>query len=277
MTAEACAAIVARDDPRLYKTALFAPEPARSRLMVLYAFDIELSRATQASKESLIPRMRLQWWRDVVADAAAGEAPKEHEVAGPLASLVAGFGGEHNLIHLSDLIDAHEKSLEPMAHENWLSLWSVMRFGGRRSLAINLLDPPGSGSLIFCMGASAQAEGIAFVLRHAARMAAATGRTWIEGIEAEAAARLARGDLTDHARDRISALSRDGLEQLKWSAESFAAEPRAHLPAVLPLFYAERTLRLVARDPAAILGDLDDIDRPFDGLRLAWRAARGRW
>ena len=49
---QACADIVRRDDPQLYKTALFAPEPARSRLMVLYAFDIELSRATRASAES---------------------------------------------------------------------------------------------------------------------------------------------------------------------------------------------------------------------------------
>ena len=107
----ACAEIVRGNDPHLYKTALFAPEPARSHLMVLYAFDIELSRATRASKESLIPRMRLQWWRDRVEEARGGAAPKAHEVAGPLAGLVmSGALSAHDA--MSDLISAHEKMLD---------------------------------------------------------------------------------------------------------------------------------------------------------------------
>ena len=65
------ATLVRRLDPDLFHAALFAPEPARERWMVLHAFDIELSRAAARAAEPLIARMRLQWWRDVVAGVAA--------------------------------------------------------------------------------------------------------------------------------------------------------------------------------------------------------------
>src|SRR5699024_11078402 len=86
--ADGCAALVARDDPQLHATALFAPEPARAALMVLYAFDIELGRAAQPSTEPLIPLMRLQWWRDITEAARGGASPPAHEVAGPVARLI---------------------------------------------------------------------------------------------------------------------------------------------------------------------------------------------
>jgi phytoene synthase len=78
------ATLVRQLDPDLFHAALFAPEPARERLMVLYAYDIELSKAAMRSAEPLIARMRLQWWRDLVAGIGAGEPPRQHEVAGPL-------------------------------------------------------------------------------------------------------------------------------------------------------------------------------------------------
>ncbi|MEM9737320.1 MAG: squalene/phytoene synthase family protein, partial [Pseudomonadota bacterium] len=83
---EACAAIAERLDPDLHRAAMFAPPGLRPRLMVLIAFDVELSRAGRAS-EKMIAAMRLQWWRDVVAEAFAGES-RAHEVAGPLAALI---------------------------------------------------------------------------------------------------------------------------------------------------------------------------------------------
>ena len=44
--------LVRRLDPELFHTALFASEPGRDWLMVLYAFDIELSRAAARSSAS---------------------------------------------------------------------------------------------------------------------------------------------------------------------------------------------------------------------------------
>ena len=96
-------------DPDLFHAALFATEPARERLMVLYAFDIELSKAAAKTSEPLISRMRLQWWRDLLDEIAAGEPARKHEVAGPLHAVIS----EQALpvADLMALIDAHEVEL----------------------------------------------------------------------------------------------------------------------------------------------------------------------
>ena len=101
----ACAALVRQLDPDLFHAALFAPEPARERLMVLYAFDIELSKAAVRASEPMIVQMRLQWWRDLVAGIDAGEPPRQHEVAGPLHGLL----GVHRLpaADLALIVSAH--------------------------------------------------------------------------------------------------------------------------------------------------------------------------
>ena len=59
--------------------------PARRVLFPLYAFNIEVSRAPWVTAEPMIAEMRLQFWRDVVEEIAAGKPPRAHEVAAPLA------------------------------------------------------------------------------------------------------------------------------------------------------------------------------------------------
>jgi 15-cis-phytoene synthase len=80
MSIAACAALVERGDPDRFSAVMAAPVAARARLFPLYAFNLEVARAPWVTKEPLIAEMRLQWWRDVVAESA----PRAHEVAGPL-------------------------------------------------------------------------------------------------------------------------------------------------------------------------------------------------
>ena len=272
-----CATIVRRDDPRLWKTALFAPEPARSRLMVLYAFDIELSRAVRASGESLIPRMRLQWWRDVVDDATRGAAPKAHEVAGPLANLIGAVPAlGANVALLLRLIDAREQELAAHGGPPDRVGWSRHRFQSLVRLAAGLSVAAADGEMrnVPQLGTPL---GNAYLLRHLHK-AAATGRAMMLGdLGGPDIGALARGELTGNVRDAVGRCAADGLADLGRARGAGQVIDRRAIPALLPVFFAERTLRLAVKDPAAIFGQLDDIDRPFDGLRLAWRAVRGRW
>ena len=71
---DACAALVERADPDRFTATMAAPPVARGPLWVLYAFNVEVARAPWASKEPMIAEMRLQWWRDVVENAASGAA-----------------------------------------------------------------------------------------------------------------------------------------------------------------------------------------------------------
>jgi NADH dehydrogenase [ubiquinone] 1 alpha subcomplex assembly factor 6 len=79
-----CAALLRRHDPDRYLTALFAPAARRESLFALYAFNLEIARTREATREPMMGRIRLQWWRDAVAEAVAGK-PYRHGILEPLA------------------------------------------------------------------------------------------------------------------------------------------------------------------------------------------------
>lgn len=273
---DACAAIVARDDPHLHATALFAPEPARARLMVLYAFDIEVSRATRASAESLIPRMRLQWWSDVIDEAVAGGPVKAHEVAGPLADLVA--GDLVRAIDLKSMVQARGLELERPFEGPAFAQWAKLRFFCMVNAAADILCAPAREADAWTVADLSGALGAAFAVRHAAAMAARGEGTYLPDVEGADLAALARGQVSDALAAKVGDLVRLGRDEILQARREMRLMDRRVVPALLPMVRAERVLRAVARDPVAMVsGGLDELDRPFDGLRLAWRAFTGRW
>ena len=88
MSITACAALVEAGDPDRFLAAMAAPPDLRGRLFVLYALNLEVAKAPFVTQEPMIAEMRLQFWRDVVADAAEGKPVRAHEVAAPLADVI---------------------------------------------------------------------------------------------------------------------------------------------------------------------------------------------
>lgn len=88
MSVQACADLVQRGDPDRFAAVMAAPVAMRARLFVLYAFNLEVARAPWVTKEAMIAEMRLQWWRDVMLE----QAPRAHEVAGPLHAAIREAG-----------------------------------------------------------------------------------------------------------------------------------------------------------------------------------------
>lgn len=84
MSVEACAKLVERGDPDRFLAVMAAPVAARAQLLPLYAFNLEVARAPWVTKEPMIAEMRLQWWRDVVAEAS----PRAHEVVSPFHAVI---------------------------------------------------------------------------------------------------------------------------------------------------------------------------------------------
>lgn len=99
----------ASDRDRFLAT-LFAPEPARRALLALLAFDHELARSSTVTREPMLARIRLQWWRDAVLEAASGATPRAQPVVEALSEAMR----RHDLApgRLIDLIDAREAALE---------------------------------------------------------------------------------------------------------------------------------------------------------------------
>ena len=99
----------ARDPDRAFAVA-FAPPSAREALSALICLDHELARARAAVREPMAALIRLQWWRDAIAEAAAGQSPRRHEVAGPLARMIA--DGRFDASALIAMVDARDAEAE---------------------------------------------------------------------------------------------------------------------------------------------------------------------
>jgi len=268
----ACADIVRRFDPHLFATALFAAEPARERLMTLYAFDIELSRAagTVASSDTgpLIAAMRVQWWRDLVAEAGDGAEPRAHEVAAPLAALIA--EGALTRADLDALIDARDREIDGEPDRAGFISWADARFGALTRLAAMLL----SGTAPKAAHPAGQALGHAFALRTATPMAR-EGRCLLPDLPAGATSALARNKASGALIAALAEQAQEGLSALK--AARATGAPRAAVPAFLPLWRAERTLVAVASRPEDVLCGLPQVSPARRAAALGWRALTGRW
>jgi len=93
-----------------FLAALFAPEPQRRGLLALLAFDHELSRTRSVTREPMLARIRLEWWREAVAEAAGDGKPRAQPIVEALSETVR----RHHLVEegFGTLIDAHEEEIE---------------------------------------------------------------------------------------------------------------------------------------------------------------------
>ena len=89
---------------------LFAPEPQRRGLLALLAFDHELARTRSVTREPMLARIQLEWWREAVVEAAGGGMPR----AQPIVEVLSETVRRHRLPaqRFFDLIDAREEEIE---------------------------------------------------------------------------------------------------------------------------------------------------------------------
>jgi phytoene/squalene synthetase len=246
VTVEACAELVRRGDPDRFRAVMAAPRGVRAQLFPLYAFNLEVARAPWVTQEPLIAEMRLQWWRDVVANAASGAA-RAHEVAGPLHGLIRDFGLPIDV--LDRLIAARR--------------WDIHRdpHAGAEGL-VAYLEDTGAG----LMWLAARALGAPDSAEEAVR---AFG--W-----ATAAASYLRAVPELRARGRQPLppdvdLARMGQKRLDEAHKARRTVPRAVVPALLPGWQTEVVLRQALRGQNF---ELPEVQRRW---RLLWQAFTGRW
>ncbi len=93
-----------------FLAALFAAEPARRGLLALLAFDHELARTRSVTREPMLARIRLEWWREAVAEAVGAGKPREQ----PIVESLSEISRRHGLTadRLTALIDAREEEVE---------------------------------------------------------------------------------------------------------------------------------------------------------------------
>lgn len=255
MSVSACAALVERGDPDRFLAAMAAPVVARAKLFPLYAFNLEVARAPWITSEPVIAQMRLQWWRDAVAEVVAGEPARAHEVAGPLAEVIRDARLPASLF--STLITAREWDIEgaPFADEE---------------AVIGHIDR-GAGSLTVL---TALALGADPAQETALREAAIAGgiANWLMAVPALDA--LGRRPLAHATLAEVRNLADYGLTMLSRHRRTDFGPA---VPALRAGWRAADLLRQARRDPQAVpdgrLGT-SDLRRRATLMAKVWR---GRW
>jgi phytoene synthase len=90
--------------------ALFAPEPARTDLLALLAFNHELARTRTVTREPMLARIRLEWWREAVVEAAGAGKPRAQPIVESLSETARRSSLRPQ--DLIALIDAREEEIE---------------------------------------------------------------------------------------------------------------------------------------------------------------------
>lgn len=122
-----CLQQVRRFDRDRYLAALFARSGPRADLLALYAFNLELAKIREVVREPMMGLIRLQWWRDCIAEIFAGNA-RRHLVAQPLAAAVARHGLPRELF--DRLIDGREADMDMAAPADLAALGAYAESSG---------------------------------------------------------------------------------------------------------------------------------------------------
>jgi 15-cis-phytoene synthase len=254
MSLDACAALVDRGDPDRFLALMAAPQPVRARLLPLYAFNLEVARAPWVTKEPMIAEMRLQWWRDVVAEAK----PRAHEVAGPLHALISQADLPRAV--LDRLIEARRWDVYCEAFEDQAAMDDYLEDtgAGLMWLAARALGAPeGAETAVRAYG---WACGLANYLRAVP--------------ELEARSRI---PLADGRAEAVADLAARGLEKLALARKARQTVPRSIAPALLAGWQTAALLRQVVANPTRVGAREMGLSEFSRRGRLAWQSQSGRW
>lgn len=163
-----CAALVREADHARYLATLFAPAELRSALFSLYAFDIEISRIRDLAREPMPGEIRLQWWREVLEGARAGEA-----AANPVSAALLAALARHHLVtaKLTGLVEARRFDIydEPMPKFAAFQSYASNTAGAIFDCATRILGAASEENTIEAGQAHTIANIIALLPHHAAR------------------------------------------------------------------------------------------------------------
>ena len=253
MSLEACAALVERGDPDRHLAVMAAPPEARARLWPIYAMNVEAARAPWLTAEPLIAEMRLQWWRDALAEIAEGREVRRHEVTTPLARVLDAQGAR--ILDAAVAARVRDARAEGFEDEAALDGYLDATAGGLLWAAARALGAAAGEEAVRGAG---HAQGLA---------------NWLRAVpELEA---RGRRPLVDGRPGAVAALARRGLERLR-AARREGVPPPAR-PAMLAVWRAGPILRRAAAEPSRVAdGTLEGSEFARRG-GLLLRALTGRW
>jgi phytoene synthase len=257
-----------------FLTALFAPGERRESLFALYAFNLEVARVAEAVSEPMMGHIRLQWWRDRIAEIYGGEAPKGADVAQALCRAVRA----HNLPHDSfeALLDAREQDLspEPPATLDDFEVYAEATSGELVSLALHALGVAEESA-----HEAGQHLGMAWAIVGHLRAAAfhsRRGKLFLPAdvLEGEAAEDLRAGRSSPALVEAAQRLAELADEHLTAARDLAPQVPKVALPALLLGPLASAYLQRLGEQKFNLFSPQLELSKPRRQLLLAWAAWR---
>ncbi|WAJ31119.1 phytoene/squalene synthase family protein [Antarcticirhabdus aurantiaca] len=268
-----CERIVREAGPDRAVSLGFAPREKQPGLLALYAFDIEAGRVRDHVSQPLAGEIRLQWWRDRIAAAAAVEAAG-HPVADALLATIRAHALPVDALdryveaRIFDLYD------DPMPDRAAFEAYAGETQSAILMLAAMILDSEAAPGAAEAAGHGGVALAAVQAIR---RLPIARRRGPIvlpgdllaaAGCSAEA---LQGGDAQAGGR---AVLAMADFAEEHWRAFEAVAKPPSLRPALLPVSLVPSLLRKVRADPAACLERSVEIGA-LARLARYWRAMRG--
>lgn len=143
---EYCIRYAMEQDRERMLCAMMAPLEARTGLVALLAWNIEIAKVGEVASEEMLGFIRFQWWRDALEEIYEGKAPRQHAVVLALADAIKQHGLSKELF--LRIIVARESDLEraPFKTMEALEAYAFETGGALLTLWLNVLnaDSPSS-------------------------------------------------------------------------------------------------------------------------------------
>ncbi|MFY0618091.1 squalene/phytoene synthase family protein [Shimia sp.] len=251
---KACAGIVKNGDPDRFAATMAAHPDARDVLFPLYAFNVEVSRAPWVTQETMIAEMRLQWWRDALAEIRSGKGVRRHEVVTPLAAILDANATEV----LDTLIEARR--------------WDIYKdpFEDQQHLERYLAETAGGLMLVGAHALGQCAEGVARDVGYALGVA-----NWLMAIPALEDAN--RVPLVNGRPEAVAEFAQGALSRLEAARQRRKEVDRAAGQAFYAAWQAEMVLKQAIADPRRVSNGALGSSEFGKRVGLMRRAFMGRW
>ncbi|MGH6824991.1 phytoene/squalene synthase family protein [Methyloceanibacter sp.] len=266
---DAAVRTIARDgDLDRYVSALFAPGACREPLFALYAFNVELARIGEQVSEPQLGEIRLQWWRDALDRACAGEIAG-HPVADALGRAVRQCDLSRD--SLADLIDARhfDVSVRIMPDAGALDDYLAKTAGALFKLASEIGMARARSAEPRALEQAVRAAGIAYGLTGLMRalpVHARRGRVDLpeDGLlrHGTSPAQLLSEEASEGLTELLADLRKTARAALGSARQHVAELPPAARPAFLPLALVGPYLSVLQKvDPLRQIAEINPLHR----------------
>ena len=134
-------------DPDRVRAAMFADEKSRAKLLLLYAFHLELAKVPELVSEPMIGQIRYQWWREAVAEIYETDNVRNHEITTPLRVLL--LENDIPRFWVDQLIDGRERDIDPRPFESLTEAqdYCALTSGALMKIAVKLCGEENQGGV----------------------------------------------------------------------------------------------------------------------------------